>query len=83
MPLPFKTDEISLLNNREHCLKRLLSLKRKMQKDDKLHADYVQFMEKIIKREHASPIPDEELNVPAPRAVLVPVPLPGLSSKET
>lgn len=65
MPLPFKTDEISLPNNREHCLRRLLSLKRKMQKDDKLHADYVQFMEKIIKREHASPIPDEELNAPS------------------
>ena len=35
-----------------------------MQKDDKLHVDYVQFMEKIIKHEHASPIPDEELNAP-------------------
>ena len=32
MPLPFKTDEISSPNNREHCLRRLLSLKGKMQK---------------------------------------------------
>ena len=50
MPLPFKTDEINLPNNRQYCVKRLLNLKKKMQKDEKLRVDYVQFMEKMIKR---------------------------------
>ena len=63
MPLPFKADEISLPNNREYCLTRLLSLKKKMQKDEKLRTDYVQFMENTINRKHASRVPDEELQV--------------------
>jgi len=30
MPLPFKTDNVALPNNRDQCLKRLLCIKRKL-----------------------------------------------------
>ena len=63
MPLPFKADEKSLPNNWEYCLTRLLSLKKKMQKDEKLRTDYVQFMENTINRKHASRVPGEKLQV--------------------
>jgi hypothetical protein len=34
-----------------------------MHKDEKLHTDYVQFIENTINRKHASRVPDEELQV--------------------
>ena len=61
MPLPFKTEEINLPDNREYCVLRILSLK-KMQKDEKLLTDYVQIIKKVIARGHASRVPDQELN---------------------
>ena len=41
MPLPFRTDGISLPNNYEQCLKRLISLKKKLKKDARRHRDYL------------------------------------------
>ena len=35
-PLPFKTDTILLPDNKGHCLRRLLSLKRRLLNDNKL-----------------------------------------------
>ena len=61
MPLPFKSDDVSLPNNRQHCLQRLLYLKRKLLKNHKTRTDYVEFMQKIMERGHASPVPKEEL----------------------
>ena len=61
MPLPFKTDDVSFPNNYEQCLKRLISLKKKLQKNPKAHDDYVAFMENIIDRKHADRVPNEEL----------------------
>ena len=62
MPLPFKTDNMALPNNRDQCLKRLLCIKRKLQKNDKTLRYYTEFMPKILDKNHASPIPTEELN---------------------
>jgi hypothetical protein len=39
MPLPFKTNEISFPTNYEQCQKRLLSLKKKLQKNPKILQD--------------------------------------------
>ena len=74
MPLPFREDdhEISLPNNRDYCVRRLLNLKKKLQKDDKLRGDYVQFMKKIIEREHATPVPEEELRAAAGKVWYLP-----------
>ena len=61
MPLPFKTDEIQMPDNRTQCIKRLLSLKSKLTKKDQVRKDYFEFMQKILDRGHASRVPEEEL----------------------
>ena len=52
-PLPFRKDEVNLPNNREQCMKRLLSLKKKLCNDQKAKENYVDFMQKIVDRQHA------------------------------
>jgi len=61
-PLPFKTDEVILPNNKRHCLKRLISLKRKLISDEKVKCDYLAFIKKIFDRGHASLVPPEKLH---------------------
>ena len=60
-PLPFKTEEVILPNNKRHCLKRLLSLKRKLISNDKVRSDYLAFMQKLFDRGHASQVPGDKL----------------------
>jgi hypothetical protein len=60
-PLPFKTDNVNLPNNKEQCVKRLLSLKRKLLRNDTVKKEYTEFMKKIFDRGHASYIPKEQL----------------------
>ena len=67
-PLPFKTDEVNLPDNREQCLRRLLSLKRKLCKDERARENYIAFMQKILERQHTSRVPDNELT-PTPGKV--------------
>ena len=67
-PLPFKTDEVNLPDNREQCVRRLLSLKRKLCKDERARENYIAFMQKILERQHASRVPDNELT-PTPGKV--------------
>ena len=52
MPLPFKIDDVSLPNNREQCLKRLLGIKRKLLKKAKTLELYTEFMQKIFIKNH-------------------------------
>ena len=61
MPLPFKTDEVKLPDNRSQCIKRLLSLKTKLLKKEQVRKDYTQFMQKIFDRGHATRVPETEL----------------------
>ena len=68
VPLPFKTDEVNLPDNRDQCLRRLLSLKRKLCKDERARENYIAFMQKILERQHASRVPDKELT-PTPGKV--------------
>ena len=67
-PLRFKTDEVNLPDNRDQCLRRLLSLKRKLCKDERARENYIAFMQKILERQHASRVPDNELT-PTPGKV--------------
>lgn len=53
-PLPFKSDGMSLPNNKGHCLRRLLSLKRRLLNNEKLKDDYLAFMKKTLDNGHAS-----------------------------
>ena len=60
-PLPFRTDEVNLPDNRAQCLRRLLSLKRKLSKDQRARENYIAFMQKILERQHVSRAPADEL----------------------
>ena len=60
-PLPFKTDEVHFPNNKEQCVKRLLSLKRKPTRNDTVKKQYTEFIQKIFDRGHARYIPKKEL----------------------
>ena len=63
-----KTDEVNLPDNREQCLRRLLSLKRKLCKDERARENYIAFMQKILECQHASRVPDTKLT-PTPGKV--------------
>jgi len=65
MPLTFKTDDETLSNNREQCLKRLLGIKRKILKNGKTLKHYTEFMQKIFDKNRASLVPPEELETNA------------------
>ena len=72
MPLPFKTDNVTLPNNRDQCLKRLLGIKRKLLKNSKTLKHYTEFMQKIFDKNHASPVPLEELKTSAGKVWYLP-----------
>jgi len=72
IPLPFKTDNVTLPNNRGQCLKLLVCIKRKLQKNDKTLRHYTELMQKIFDKNHASPIPSEELNTSVERVWYLP-----------
>jgi hypothetical protein len=59
VPLPFKEDDIHLPNNRSQAEQRANWLKRKLVKDDRLHKDYVNFMEDTIEKDYARKVPSQ------------------------
>ena len=72
MPLPFKTDTVTVPNNREQCLKRLLGIKRKFLRNGKLWNHYTEFMQNLFERNHASPVLTEELKIEAGKVWYLP-----------
>ena len=64
MPLPFRTPNIAMPNNRPLAVNRLNGLLRTFKRKPKMKEDYFQFMSKIFDRGHAVPVPQEELSVP-------------------
>ena len=65
MPLPFRTPNIAMPNNRPLAVNRLNGLLRTFKRKPKMKEDYFQFMSKIFDRGHAVPVPPEELLAPA------------------
>ena len=53
LPLPLRNEHVHLPNNREMVVKRALSLKRKLEKNDKFRADYSNFMNPLIEKGYA------------------------------
>ena len=67
---PPPLDEVNLPDNREQCLRRLLSLKsRKACKDKRARENYIVFVQKILESQHASRVPDNEVT-PTPGKVM-------------
>lgn len=60
MPLPFK-ERPNMPDNRQEAEVRLNQLKRKLERDERYRADYVNYMDDIIKRGDAEEVKDEGL----------------------
>ena len=64
MPLPFCRKNPHLPNNRTQAVNCLNGLIRTLKRKPQMAKDYVEFMEKIIKKGHASKVPIEERTRP-------------------
>ena len=71
-PLPFKTDDVLLPDNKGHCLRRLLSLKRRLLNDTKLKDDHLTFMKKTLDNGLASQVPVDQLQTTKGKARYLP-----------
>ena len=54
LPVPFRKYEVDLPNNRWLAERKLQCLKKKLQKHEKFHTDYVAFMDDLFNKGYAS-----------------------------
>ena len=59
LPLPLKTRDIAMPDNRELAEKRLNHLKKRLLRDRSYHTDYTRFMDETISQGHAEIAPTE------------------------
>lgn len=59
MPLPFKSENVKVPNNKELAVKRILQLKKRFKKSSKLYEDYTVFMEDVIQN-YAEMVPEDD-----------------------
>ena len=64
MPLPFRSKDPCLPNTRSQAVNRLNGLIHTLKRKPQMAKDSVEFMEKIIKKGHASPVPIGEVTRP-------------------
>ena len=62
MPLPFRSHNVSMPNNKHYAAKRLNGLLRTFKRKPKMEKDYLEFMGKMLDKGHAVPVPDEEIS---------------------
>jgi hypothetical protein len=60
MPLPFRSENIVMPNNRAQALNRLNGLLRAFKRKPHMQRDYLRFMSDVIDRGHAEVVPVEE-----------------------
>ena len=61
MPLPFRHKEAEMPNNRSQAVNRLNGLICTLRRKPQMEKDYFEFMEKILDKGHASPVPLEDI----------------------
>lgn len=61
-PLPFKSDNLSLADNKGHCLRSFLSLNRWLLNESKRRKHYLVVMKKTLGNDHASQVPVYQLS---------------------
>jgi len=61
MPLPFRRKDPKMPNNRSQAVNRFNSLICTLKRKPQMAKDYMEFMQKIIDKGHASPVPTKEL----------------------
>ena len=71
-PLPFKSDDLSLPDNKGHCLRSLLSLNRWLLNESKLRKDYLAFMKKTLDDDHARQVPVDQLSTEKSKVLHLP-----------
>ena len=64
MPLSFRTPNIATPNSHPLAVNCLNGLLHTFKRKPKMKEDYFQFMSRIFDRDHAVPVPQEELSVP-------------------
>ena len=62
MPLPFRSGFPELPNNKVFALRRLERLKTRMQRDQRYYQHYKSFMNDLLQRGYAEPVPEDETN---------------------
>ena len=60
MPLPFRTEDVVMSNNREQALNRFNGLLRTFKRKFEMQSDYVGFISSMIDRGHAEVVPTGE-----------------------
>ncbi|XP_069109596.1 uncharacterized protein [Argopecten irradians] len=59
--LPFRDRNVKLPNNNVQGTQRLKGLKNKLVKNHKFRSDYVNFMDNLLSKGYAEPVPDDQL----------------------
>lgn len=63
MPLPFRHKDVRMPNNQSKAVNRLNGLIHTLQKKPQMEKDYIEFMQKILDKGHASPVLLEDIRV--------------------
>ena len=62
MPLPFRSQNVSMPINRAYAVKRLTGLLQTFKRKPQMGKDYIEFMSKILDKGHTVPVPNEEIS---------------------
>lgn len=62
LPLPLKEENVNMPKNYQQAQQRVISLKRKLEKNAEHHSEYTAFLQGVIESGYAEMVPDDELN---------------------
>ena len=72
LPLPFKDSNVTMPNNYQQAQQRVMSLKRKLEKNEQYHKEYATFLEAVIEKGHAEVVPRDELETQSGKRWYIP-----------
>ena len=61
VPLPFRNETVKMPNNHQQAVMYSHQLHKRLTKDEQLHEEYTNFMEKLITKGYAEPVPPQEV----------------------
>lgn len=61
LDLPFKRKDVSLPNNQCVAKQRILGLKRRFGRDERFHKEYTEFLNDVISKGYAEPVPEHQI----------------------
>lgn len=72
MPLPFRRQDAAMPNNQSQAVHQLNGLLKTLKQKPQMKIDYLKFMEKVINKGHASPVPPEDIQAQSGRVWYLP-----------